>query len=152
MKKFLVIAFLITILRFIYLFLNQRDLEVDESQYWIWSQHLAWGYHSKPPLISWIIHFMTAWFGNSEAIIRLFSPLVYFISAYFMFLIASNLYNRQIGFWTGISFLLLPGVSYSSTIASTDPLLLLFWSISFMLLSKLYKQKEFCTGYYVEFV
>lgn len=154
MKKFLVIAFLITVLRILYLFLNQRDLEVDESQYWFWSQHLAWGYHSKPPMISWIIHFMTAWFGNSEAIIRLFSPIVYFISAFFIFLTSNDLYDRNVGFWAGVSFLLLPGITYSSTIASTDPLLLLFWSISLYAFVKALQKKEviywllcgFCVG------
>ena len=28
------------------------DLYVDEVQYWTWSQALAWGYFSKPPVIA----------------------------------------------------------------------------------------------------
>ncbi len=136
MKKFLVIALAITALRIIYLILNHRDLEVDESQYWVWSHHLAWGYHSKPPMISWVIHFTTYLFGDKEWAIRLFSPIVYFFGAYFIYLTGSLLFDRKVGFWSGITFLLVPGISYSSTVASTDPLLLMFWTMALFTFAK----------------
>ncbi len=31
------------------------DLSEDESHYWEWSQHLDYGYYSKPPGIAWVI-------------------------------------------------------------------------------------------------
>lgn len=124
------IALLITALRLLYLAINHRDLDVEESQYWTWSQHLSFGYHSKPPLISWAIHLSTWLFGNSEWGIRVFSPICYFICSLYLYKIGQSLFNQMIGFWTALSLLLLPGVAYSSTLISTDPLLLLFWSMS----------------------
>ena len=29
-------------------------LTADEAYYWLWSQHLAWGYFDHPPMIAWL--------------------------------------------------------------------------------------------------
>lgn len=128
MKKILWIGLVITALRIAYLLVNHRDLDIEEAQYWTWSQHLAWGYHSKPPMISWAIYFSTLIFGNSEWAIRILSPLTYFITSLFLYAIGKKLFNAQVGFWSALTVLLLPGVTYSATIISTDPFLILFWS------------------------
>ncbi|MBS0349828.1 MAG: glycosyltransferase family 39 protein [Proteobacteria bacterium] len=125
---FLWIALAITLLRIVYLFINQRDLDIEENQYWVWSQNLAWGYHSKPPLISWIIHLSTWLFGNNAWAIRFFCPIIYLLSASFIYGCGQALYDSKVAFWAGLTILLLPGVTYSATILSTDPLLLFFWS------------------------
>ena len=129
-KRFVWIAVTITALRIIYLFFNHRNLDVEEAQYWTWSQHLALGYHSKPPMISWAIYFCTLIFGNSEWAIRILSPITYFLSALCLYSCGKKLYHQAIGFWSGVTVLFLPGVTYSATIISTDPLLILFWSLA----------------------
>ncbi len=46
------------------------DLTEDESHYWLWSKHLAWGYYSKGPGIAAIIHaaiVVGRWFGATHA-------------------------------------------------------------------------------------
>ena len=45
----------ITLARIILMAFNRTDLFVDEAQYWLWGQDLAFGYYSKPPLIGWVI-------------------------------------------------------------------------------------------------
>lgn len=129
-QRFFWIGLLLTTLRIIYLWINQRDLDIEEAQYWTWSQHLALGYHSKPPLISWVIHFSTYLFGNQEPAIRLTSPITYFCSALLIYGCGKNLFNAATGFWAGVTVLLLPGVTYSATIISTDPLLILCWCLA----------------------
>jgi len=44
------------LLNVIYLF-NHCPIELseDESHYWLWAQHLDYGYYSKPPGIAWVI-------------------------------------------------------------------------------------------------
>ena len=108
-RRFFWIALAITALRIVYLFFNHRDLDIEEAQYWTWSRHLALGYHSKPPMISWVIYFSTWLFGNSEWAIRLFSPLTYLGTALFLYGASKDLYHRAIGFWAGIMVLLIPG-------------------------------------------
>ncbi len=129
-NSFLWIALIFTAWRIFYLFINHRSLDVEEAQYWSWSQHLALGYHSKPPMISWVIHFSTLLFGHSEWAIRIISPITYFFTALLVYGCAKKLFNPHIGFWSGISVLALPAVTYSASIISTDPLLILFWSLA----------------------
>src|SRR6266446_4955373 len=56
----------ITGLRLLWLALQPADLFPDEAQYWVWSQQLALGYYSKPPLVAWLIALTTGLFGDSE--------------------------------------------------------------------------------------
>jgi len=77
--------FLITIFRLFVLIIYPPDLSTDEAQYWVWSQYLSWGYHSKPPLVAWVIHLSTIIFGNSPFAIRFVSLLAYSGSSYFVY-------------------------------------------------------------------
>ncbi len=122
---------LVTALRLLFIAFNGRELDGDEAQYWAWSQQLALGYHSKPPFIAWVIAASTAFLGHSEFAIRIISPLSYALSSYWIYLSAALLYNVRTAFWSGLSWLLLPGVIFSAAIISTDPLMLLFWSLAF---------------------
>lgn len=120
----------ITIFRVIYLAINFRPLNLDEAQYWLWSQHLSLGYHSKPPLIAYIVFVTTHLFGNGYFGIRLIVPICYLLTAYFLYLSAKKLFSNEIAKWTALSFIFLPSVTFSSTIISTDPLMLMFWSLA----------------------
>ena len=56
----LFIILTITLWRIVLLRFDTTDLFVDEAQYWLWSQHLDFGYYSKPPMIAWVIRAATA--------------------------------------------------------------------------------------------
>jgi 4-amino-4-deoxy-L-arabinose transferase-like glycosyltransferase len=45
-------------------------LTEDESYYWTWSRHLAYGYVDHPPMVAWLIA-LTAPFGRSPGFVRL---------------------------------------------------------------------------------
>ncbi len=124
----------ITLIRIIYLWINQRPLGIDEAQYWSWSLDPAWGYHSKGPLIAWAIYFSTWMDGVNLFAIRFLSPVTYAISALMVYFSAERLWAgqthaRPIAFYSALVFILLPGVSFSSSIISTDPFLIMFWAI-----------------------
>lgn len=140
---FLLCGFIITILRFYLLHLNIWPLNGDEAQYYDWSQHLAFGYYSKPPLLAWLIALSTHVFGNNAFAIRIISPLCHFATASILFLCGRKLFNAQTGFWAGLTYLLVPGVTFSSELSSTDPVLLLFWSASFYFLIQALESNRF---------
>ena len=127
---FLATLILLLVIRLIFLFFNPQPLSVDEAQYWIWSKQLAWGYHSKPPLIAFIIHFSTLLFGDSEFGVRIFATLSYAVTASFIYLSTRQFCNSLIARWSGLTFLIMPAVSVSSSIMSTDPFMLMFCAIS----------------------
>ena len=49
---------------------SQIPLTEDESYYWVWSRHLAFGYADHPPMVAWLIA-LTAPFGSSELAVRI---------------------------------------------------------------------------------
>jgi 4-amino-4-deoxy-L-arabinose transferase-like glycosyltransferase len=118
----------ITGLRLLWLALQPADLYPDEAQYWVWSQQLALGYYSKPPLVPWLIAATTGMLGDSEFAVRLAAPLLHAGAAFFLYGIGTRLYDRRTGFWSALAYASLPGVSVSAFIISTDAALLLFWS------------------------
>lgn len=107
---------------------SSLNLSFDEAQYWLWSLTPDWGYYSKPPFVAWSISLARAACGQAEACIRLPSTFAYVLGSIFVFLAARHLYGDRIAFWSGLVFLTLPGVAYSSMLVTTDPPLLMFWA------------------------
>ena len=122
----------ITLARIAILILSPLELYPDEAQYWWWAQTPDLGYFSKPPLIAWIIRATTSVFGDSEWAIRLAMPLLHGAAALLLFGIGRASFPERPGvaFWSALAYLTLPGVSYSSGLASTDAPLLLFWALA----------------------
>ena len=105
----------------------------DEAQYWIWSQNLDFGYYSKPPMLPWIIRIFTILFGDSFEALKTIPIGIYVLTSYIIFLISHELYqNKNLAIISAISFYLLPAVSFSSFLLSTDILLIFFWSLSLL--------------------
>ncbi len=126
---FAVALVIILVIRLISLSFNNSELFFDEAQYWYWSTDLTFGYFSKPPLLAWLIAGVSSVCGSqSEFCVRLAAPLTHCVTAILIFLSAKHLFDKRVAFWSGISFLLLPAVSLSSTIISTDVPLLLCWA------------------------
>lgn len=120
----------LTVLRVLFLGVSPLPLHGDEAQYWTWAQALDFGYYSKPPMVAWAIAF-TTFLGQSDAEfwVRLASPFCYAIASYFIYLTGKAAVDEKTGLWAAVLFCTLPAVFLSSTIISTDPLLLLFWAI-----------------------
>lgn len=113
--------------RALVLVFGHLDLYVDEAQYWTWAEHLAWGYYSKPPVIALVIAATTTAFGDSVPAVKLGALLLYPLSTWLIWLIARRLFDARTAFWSASAFLLLPGVSFSSQIISTDVPFFVFW-------------------------
>lgn len=129
---FLALTAALGVLRLVALAANGTDLYMDEAQYWAWAQEPALGYFSKPPLIAWIIHGATAVCGDSETCVRLPSVALHLVTAVLVYLLARRLYTAEVAFWAGLGYALLPAVSLSSGIISTDVPLLAAWALALL--------------------
>jgi 4-amino-4-deoxy-L-arabinose transferase-like glycosyltransferase len=127
---FVIVLALATAARIAALYYNQLDLYYDEAQYWFWSRELDWGYYTKPPLIAWAIAATTSLFGDAEWAVRLSAPIAHAIAASALFALGRSTYGAWPGFWTGVAWLLMPGVFLSSAVVSTDALLLPLWALA----------------------
>jgi len=98
---------------------------------------VAWGEGlgrlSKPPLIAWLIAGTTAVCGDTEACVRLPSPLFYAATSAVVFVLARAMYDERIAAWSAVVLATLPGVSFSAIIASTDVPLLFFWALALLI-------------------
>jgi len=129
LKKFIIFIITLFIAKIYILKILNIDLFYDEAYYYYWSKHLAFGYYSKPPMIAYVIYIFTHIFGNSELAIRLASNLFYSLTAIIVFLIAKEIFKKEkIALLSGLSYIILPGISYLSLIISTDALLSFFWA------------------------
>lgn len=131
-----------TLFRVLVLLSSPLPLFFDEAQYWVWAQDLAFGYYSKPPLIAWAIAGTTALCGDGEACVRLSAPLFHGATAMVVYFIGRHLYDPLTGFWCALVYLVLPGVSLSAVIVSTDAYLLLFWALAFLAINKAEETNE----------
>lgn len=128
---FICLFFLIT--KIISIHLTNFDLFGDEAQYWLWSQDFNFGYYSKPPLLSWTIGLICWIFGNSIFVIKMIPIFIYCLTSYVVFLVSRKLLNNQeLALLTSITFFLMPAVSISSFLVSTDILLIFFWSVALL--------------------
>ena len=78
-KKYLIFAWIILLFSFVFrMFYSQAFLLVpDETNYWQWARHLAWGYHDQAPMIAWTIKASTLIFGHTELGVRFPSIVEY---------------------------------------------------------------------------
>jgi 4-amino-4-deoxy-L-arabinose transferase-like glycosyltransferase len=127
---FLAVAVGLTWLRIALLRMSTIDLYFDEAQYWAWSRTLELGYFTKPPLVAWVIAATTGMFGDAEWAVRLAAPLAHGIAALALFGLGRSMYGAWAGFWAGVTWLLIPGVSLSANVISTDALLLPLWAVA----------------------
>ena len=125
------------VVRLILVVVSPLELYADEAQYWRWGQTIEWGYYSKPPMIAWMIHLSTAMFGDSEWAIRIFAPVFHTIAATFLFLLARRMFGSLAGFFSTVTYLLMPGIILSSWVISTDGVLFPFWCLALYLLWRL---------------
>ena len=126
----LAFCFLFLVLKIFALYKTELGLYGDEAQYWAWSKNLSWGYFSKPPLIAFLIRLFTEIFGDGFFAIKLFPVIFYIFTSITVYFVAKILFNKKVAAVSGITFFLLPGVSLSSFLISTDVPLLLFWSLA----------------------
>ena len=133
-------VFLLIIFKTIAIFFTNIDLYGDEAQYWLWSQKPSLGYYSKPPLLAWFLGGYTSLFGDSFVSLKTFPIVVYFfVSCAIYKLCISLAFNKKNAWLCAASFLIIPAASLSSFLISTDLLLLLFWTISMVMLLKTIK-------------
>jgi 4-amino-4-deoxy-L-arabinose transferase-like glycosyltransferase len=139
-KNFLLFALLIQLYRLFVLYHVNIDLHVDEAYYWGWSKHLDFGYYSKPPMIAWIIYLASMICGDGIICIKFPSLILYFLTSINIFLIGKFLFNEKVAFFSGITFITLPLVSFYSMVITTESLLLFFYSLTLLFFIKAIKK------------
>lgn len=125
-----VLTVLVLALRMLVVPMLGITLYIDEAQYWHWSEHLDWGYFSKPPGVAALIAASTALFGDGVLGVKVLAMLCYPATAWVTFFLTRRLFCSATALWTALVVLTLPIFSWLGLFVSTDALLTLFWSLA----------------------
>ena len=107
-------------------------------------KNLDFGYFSKPPFLAWSISVYTYVFGDSFVSLKLFPSIVYILIAWAIYKLSRNIgVDKNNSISCSLIFLLIPAVTFSSFIISTDLFLLLFWTLSLNELVKIQTNPKF---------
>ena len=132
------ILFFSIIIKLVAIHFTNFDLFGDEAQYLIWSEKIDFGYYSKPPLLVWLIKLYTFFVGDGFVAVKYFPLFFYFFTSYIVYLLSFELYHKkELAIISALSFYLLPSVSISSFLLSTDVVLVFFCSLFLFLLLKI---------------
>lgn len=141
---FLGLTSLLTIYRLWAVDHSGMSLFFDESQYWDWSRHMAWGYYSKPPMVAAEIWLSTHLFGSGVLGVKTVAMLIYPLTAVALVGLARTLWpgdtGVRIGWTAGGLFLTMPLVGLLGMVVSTDGPLLLCWTLAAWMLWKAQQQ------------
>ncbi|HZZ90407.1 MAG TPA: glycosyltransferase family 39 protein, partial [Caulobacteraceae bacterium] len=99
--------------------LSPLQLYDDEAQYWLWAQHLDFGYFTKPPLIAWLIR-LTTLSSDAEPMVRMSSPLLHGVAGLFIFCAARRLYDSRTALAALFVYELMPAVQLGAFVMTTD--------------------------------
>lgn len=125
----LVIVGVITLLRWLLLAFDRTDLYVDESQYWLWGQHFAFGYYSKPPLIGWLIGAVTTVAGSDSTFwVRMPGAFLHGATALILGAWAAQLYGPRAAILTAAAYATAPFAALGSLLISTDTVMAPFFA------------------------
>lgn len=137
MKKLIPFLGLKAFFAILIIFSGIIGLGPDEAQYWTWSQQLDWGYYSKPPGIAWQIWLGTQVFGNTELGVRLMAVVINFLIPLAIYYLARSCRLKdETAFWAAICFAFSPLGILGSLLATTDGGLVLFWTLSCIVITK----------------
>jgi 4-amino-4-deoxy-L-arabinose transferase-like glycosyltransferase len=106
------------------------QLYFDEAYYFTWANEPAFGYYSKPPMIAWEIWASVKVCGDAEPCVRMGALLSFFVSSILQYFLARKLFGSETAFFSALAFASLPFVSLYSWMATTDSLLILYWTAS----------------------
>jgi 4-amino-4-deoxy-L-arabinose transferase-like glycosyltransferase len=139
----------ITAVRLIIAVVVPLDLAGDESYYWEWGRHLSSGYYSKPPLIAWLMAFLSSIGGDTEIGIRLLAIFFGTMTLIFLTLLARDMFGETAAFRTGVLLSTAPIALPVNLLLTIDSPLACCWSGALLSAWKISEAKhESSTGWH----
>jgi 4-amino-4-deoxy-L-arabinose transferase-like glycosyltransferase len=115
-------------------------LSFDESDYWIWSKHIAGGYLDHPPVNPVLIRIGTTLFGNSEFGVRAIGVLLALPASWAVWRAAAILFNdERIGASAALYFNLTLAMTVGSVLATPDNPVVVMTTFLLWTLAKLHQ-------------
>ena len=82
----------------------------DAMLYWLYSQHLAWGYADCPPLIGWVTRAFSVALDNHIAVFGILRTVTSLLTAWGLYAFTRLFYEKRIGWLVAMAWLATPAV------------------------------------------
>ena len=112
------------------------ELLPEETYYWTYAQHPAFGYFDHPPMVAWIITAGTTLFGDTALGVRIVTFVLWMASAGLLFLTGRIWFGRRTALAATLFFTLLPIYVGMGLIVTPDVPLVFFWVATLYMISK----------------
>ncbi len=103
----------------------------DAAYYWQWSRHLALSYFDGPPLMAYLIHALTALFGNSAFIIKSAAVICMTIGLSYIYRLAHEMFGVKCANYALLIMLVMPLTQVGFAITTLDPALFCCWALAY---------------------
>ena len=114
-------------------------LTADEAYYWLWAKHLSLSFVDHPPLIAYVNYLFT-WGTENLALIRLGAVLLTTAITGLIYLVAKEVYDEKVAFWSAVLFQILPHFVVVWLTQFVELPLALCWMIALWLTLKIVKE------------
>ena len=106
---------------------RRLPLADDEAYYWLWSQHLAWGYPDHPPMIAALIALATWILGDSPGGIRGVTLVLASATPLLVYVTGQSLFDHSTGLRSALLVVGVPILALGTLFAFPDVPLGFFW-------------------------
>ncbi|MDA1334863.1 MAG: glycosyltransferase family 39 protein [bacterium] len=96
-------------------------------------------YSTRAPILSWALNFVTELFGRSIYVFHIPVMISTALTAGVIFLLGKELFSRTIGIFASLLYSLVPFVLWNAHVIKTEPLTILFVSLSALFLLRAMK-------------
>jgi 4-amino-4-deoxy-L-arabinose transferase-like glycosyltransferase len=101
----------------------------DEAYYWVWAQHLSWGYPDHPPLIAALVALGIRLFGDGVFAIRIVPIVLATAGLPLVYLAGRDMFDEATGRRAVLLAAVLPIFILGPALAFPDSALMLFWTL-----------------------
>lgn len=101
----------------------------DEAYYWLWSQHLAWGYPDHPPMIAALVALSTRLLGDEVLGVRALTALMATVTPLLVYAAGRSLFDHGAAVRGTLIFSILPAFALGTIFAFPDVPLAFFWAL-----------------------
>ena len=112
------------------------ELLPEETYYWTYAQHPAFGYFDHPPMVAWVITVGTTLFGDTALGVRIVTFVLWMVSAGLLFLTGRMWFGGRTALMATLFFTLLPIYVGMGMIVTPDAPLVFFWVATLYMISK----------------
>ncbi|MDO8348490.1 MAG: glycosyltransferase family 39 protein [Rugosibacter sp.] len=111
-------------------YLGVPELLFEEAYYWNYAKHLDIGYLDHPLMVAWTIKPFIVLLGNIELAVRGGAFLFWFVTAYFSYRLAREIFDKAIAWRSVLLIAVLPAYFSFGFFISPDAPLTAFWSMA----------------------